>query len=61
MLGSIGVIGAALVIRFTGWVWVDAVVAVAIGLWVLPRTWLLLKESLNVLLEGVPDGIDMGA
>jgi cobalt-zinc-cadmium efflux system protein len=51
MLGSIGVIGAALVIRFTGWVWVDAVVAVAIGLWVLPRTWLLLKESLNVLLE----------
>ncbi len=61
MLGSIGVIGAALAIRFTGWVWIDAVVAVAIGLWVLPRTWLLLKESLNVLLEGVPDGIDMGA
>lgn len=58
MLGSIGVFGAALVIRFTGWVWVDAAVAVAIGLWVLPRTWLLLKESLNVLLEGVPDGID---
>lgn len=61
MLGSIGVIGAALIIRFTGWVWLDAVIAVAIGLWVLPRTWLLLKESLNVLLEGVPEGVDLNA
>lgn len=61
MLGSVGVIGAALVIRFTGWVWVDAVTAVAIGLWVLPRTWILLKESLNVLLDGVPEGLDVDA
>ena len=42
MLGSIGVIVAALVIRFTGWAWVDTLVAVGIGLWVLPRTWVLL-------------------
>ena len=54
MLGSIGVIAGALMIRFTGWVWVDSAIAVAIGLWVLPRTWMLLKESLNILLEGVP-------
>lgn len=54
MLGSLGVIFAALVIYFTGWAWVDAVVAALIGLWVLPRTWKLLKESLNILLEGVP-------
>ena len=59
MLGSIGVIVGALVIRFTGWAWVDSVVAVAIGLWVLPRTWQLLRESLNVLLEGVPQGIGL--
>ncbi|MCU0919524.1 MAG: cation diffusion facilitator family transporter [Burkholderiaceae bacterium] len=58
MLGSIGVIVAALVIRFTGWTWVDTLVAVGIGLWVLPRTWLLLKESLNILLEGAPEGVD---
>lgn len=58
LLGSIGVIVAALVIRYTGWSWVDSLVAVGIGLWVLPRTWLLLKESLNILLEGVPQGID---
>lgn len=60
MLGSIGVIAGALIIRFTGWVWVDSAIAVAIGLWVLPRTWILLKESLNILLEGVPDGMDLG-
>lgn len=59
MLGSIGVIAGALMIRFTGWVWVDSAIAVAIGLWVLPRTWILLKESLNILLEGVPEGMDI--
>lgn len=59
MLGSIGVIIAAVVIMFTGWGWVDSVVAAAIGFWVLPRTWTLLKESMNVLLQGVPDGMDI--
>ena len=59
MLASLGVIGGALLIRYTGWAWVDPVIAVAIGLWVLPRTWTLLKESLNILLEGVPKGVDL--
>jgi cobalt-zinc-cadmium efflux system protein len=58
MLGSIGVIAGALIIRWTGWYWVDTVVAVAIGLWVLPRTWTLLKESVNVLLEATPTHVD---
>jgi cobalt-zinc-cadmium efflux system protein len=57
MLGSIGVIAGALVIQTTGWGWVDSAIAVAIGLWVIPRTWTLLKESVNVLLEGVPEGL----
>ena len=61
MLGSIGVIAAALIIKFSGWAWIDALVAVGIGLWVLPRTWQLLKESTNILLEGVPDGVDVAA
>ena len=59
MLGSLGVIMAALLIMWTRWAWLDSVVAIAIGLWVLPRTWVLLKQSLNVLLEGVPDGIGL--
>lgn len=59
MLGSIGVIAGALVIRFTGWMLIDPIVAVGIGLWVLPRTWVLLKETTNVLLEGVPTGLKL--
>lgn len=59
MIGSVGVIAGALAIRFTGWTWVDPIVAVGIGLWVLPRTWILLRDTTNVLLEGVPRGIDL--
>ncbi|MFJ2988728.1 cation diffusion facilitator family transporter [Collimonas sp. NPDC087041] len=59
MLGSLGVIAGALLIRYTGWAWVDSLIAVLIGLWVLPRTWVLLKESVNILLEGVPEGMDI--
>lgn len=59
MLGSVGVIAAALVIWLSGWTWVDPVVAMAIGLWVLPRTWVLFKETTNILLEGVPEGVDI--
>ena len=58
-LGSVGVIVAALLIHFTNWRWLDPLVAVAIGFWVLPRTWALLKESLHVLLEGVPPGMQV--
>jgi cobalt-zinc-cadmium efflux system protein len=59
MLGSIGVIVGAVLIRWTGATWIDSAVAVAIGLWVVPRTWILLRSSLNVLLEGVPEGLDL--
>lgn len=59
MVGSAGVIVAAVVIRFTGHTWVDPLVAVLIGLWVVPRTWVLFKASVNILLEGVPDGLDL--
>jgi len=61
MLGSAAVIVGALAIRWTGWQWIDPAIAVLIGLWVLPRTWVLLREALNVLLEGVPKGVDLAA
>jgi len=59
MIGSVGVIVGAVLIRFTGWTWIDPVVAVLIGLWVLPRTWILLRGTVNILLEGVPDDVDL--
>lgn len=61
LLGSLGVIVGAVIIRVTGWAWVDSAVAVLIGLWVLPRTWILLKSSLNILLEGVPEDIQLAS
>jgi len=58
-IGSFGVIVGAVLIRVTGKVWIDPVVAIGIALWVLPRTWALLSDTVNVLLEGVPRGIDL--
>lgn len=59
LAGSAGVIVAALAIYFTGMTWIDPLVAVLIGLWVVPRTWVLFKASVNILLEGVPEGLDI--
>ncbi len=61
MLGSLGVIGAAVAIYLTGYNWIDPIVAIAIGLWVLPRTWVLLRDTTHILLQGVPRGFDLGA
>ena len=59
MLGSVGVILGALLIRFTGWTVIDPIIAVLIGLWVLPRTWVLLRQAGHVLMQGVPAGLDI--
>jgi cobalt-zinc-cadmium efflux system protein len=57
MLGAVGVIVGAIIIMLTGWVVADAVIAVLISLWVLPRTWRLLREAGHILMEGVPPAI----
>lgn len=59
MLGSIGVLLAGATIALIGWKPIDPIIAVLIGFWVLPRTWILLRDSLNILLEGVPAGISI--
>lgn len=59
MLGSIAVIAGAVVIKVTGWKIVDPILAGMIGLWILPRTWVLLREAGNVLMMGVPKGMNM--
>jgi len=46
-------------IRWTGWGWIDSVIAVGIGLWVLPRAWALLKQSTHILLEGTPEHLNI--
>lgn len=59
MLGSVGVIVAALIIMWTGWRLVDPIVGAGIGLFIVPRTWILLKQVTHILMEGTPPNIDM--
>jgi cobalt-zinc-cadmium efflux system protein len=59
LAGSIAVIVAAVVITATGWTQADAVASAVIGLLILPRTWRLLREALDILLEATPKGIDL--
>ncbi|NYE96039.1 cobalt-zinc-cadmium efflux system protein [Psychromicrobium silvestre] len=58
-LGSLAVIVAAIIIYTTGFVQADALVAMLIGLMILPRTLKLLWETVNVLLEATPKGLDV--
>jgi cobalt-zinc-cadmium efflux system protein len=58
---SVGVIVGAAVITAAGWYWVDPLVAVLIALFILPRTYALLKEAVQVLLEGTPREVDLAA
>ncbi|HVY82555.1 MAG TPA: cation diffusion facilitator family transporter [Steroidobacteraceae bacterium] len=60
-IGSLGVLIGAALIRWTGALWIDPLIAILIALWVLPRGWALLKSALHVLLEGTPEGIDYRA
>ena len=53
------VIVAGLVILLTGWVVVDVVVGALIALFILPRTWTLLRQAVNILLEGAPPHLDV--
>ena len=58
-LGSIGVIVAAVIIQTTGLYLVDPLVSAAIGLFILPRTWALMRQALHILMEGVPPHLDI--
>jgi len=58
-LGSFAVLAAAIVITFTGALVADALASAIIGLLILGRTWGLLREAVDVLLEATPKDVDM--
>lgn len=58
VLGSVGAIGASLVILATGWTLADPLVSIAIALLILASAWGILRESGHVLIEGAPRGMD---
>ncbi|HUM15677.1 MAG TPA: cation diffusion facilitator family transporter [Candidatus Nitrosotalea sp.] len=53
------VIVAGAVILLTGWMWADPVAGALIALFILPRTWALLRQAVNILLEGAPPHLDV--
>jgi cobalt-zinc-cadmium efflux system protein len=59
LLGSVAVVVAALVIGLTGWRAADPVASGVIGLLILPRTWALLRDAVDVLLEATPKDVDL--
>ena len=61
LLGSIAVIAGAIVITTTGFRYIDAIIAAAIGLFILPRTWKLMRQALRIIMEVAPPGVDVDA
>lgn len=58
-ISSVGVIVAAGLIWYTGWQWVDPLMSVLIGILILFSSWRVLKSSLHILVEGVPEGLSV--
>lgn len=61
MLTSIGVMVAGVIMLTTGWYYADPLISAGIGLFILPRTWALLKDAVGVLLEGTPSDVNVAA
>jgi cobalt-zinc-cadmium efflux system protein len=59
LLGSVGVIVSSVIIRFTGYYVVDAFTSIIMGLFILYPTVCLVKGSIDILMEGIPAGIDV--
>ncbi len=58
-LGSIGVVLAAVILITTGWEQVDSLVSLAIALFMIPRTLLLLRDAFSILMESAPTGVNL--
>jgi cobalt-zinc-cadmium efflux system protein len=59
LLGAIAIIAGALVIRYTGWEQIDPVLSILIGVLIVWTAWDIIQESLNILLEGLPRGLQL--
>lgn len=57
LLGSVGAVAAALIIKFTGWTPIDPLLSVLVSLLILRSAWVLMRGSAHILLEGAPENI----
>jgi cobalt-zinc-cadmium efflux system protein len=58
-LGAAAVVVTGIVIAVTGFTRADPIASLAVGVLILPRTWRLLREAIDILLEASPRGIDL--
>lgn len=56
-LGSVAIIVGAVVIRYTGWLQIDPILSILLSVLIVWTSWDIIKDSLNVLLEGLPRGL----
>ena len=61
MIGSVGVIIAAVLLQVFGWNWIDPVIGAAIGVWILPRTYRLGSRAVRILLQAAPEHVNVEA
>lgn len=61
LLGSLGAVSAALLVRYFDWLWADPAISIFVSLLILNSAWRLLRRSAHILLEGVPEGVEVTA
>jgi cobalt-zinc-cadmium efflux system protein len=61
VFSTIGAVAAGLIIRFTDWNWLDPLVSIFIGFFILWNAWGILRESVNILMEATPGDLDVEA
>ncbi len=58
-VGALAIIGGALAIHYTGFTYIDPILSIVLGLFIIYTAWDIIHESLNILLEGLPRGIQL--
>ena len=61
LITSVGVIVGAIIMLTKGWYYADPLISAGIGLFILPRTWILLRDAVGILLEGTPSDVNIAA
>jgi cobalt-zinc-cadmium efflux system protein len=56
-VGAVAIMGGAIVIYYTGWTYIDPILSICLGVLIIYTAWDIVKECLNILLEGTPRGI----
>lgn len=58
-LGAVAIIAGAIAIKYTGWTLIDPILSIALGVLIIYTAWDIIKESSNILLEGLPRGMEL--